>query len=64
MLSGNGENMPEMGMEAPVEISLLHNPFDEKDMREGQSTPALMDLKTAETSKREENQLSTSPGKL
>ncbi|KAK4801484.1 hypothetical protein SAY86_021971 [Trapa natans] len=60
--TGNSENLQEIEIEDPVEISLLHNAFDEQDLKDGQSTPVFIDLKTAEISKREENQLFTLPG--
>ncbi|KAK4767289.1 hypothetical protein SAY86_015039 [Trapa natans] len=61
-MTGNSEKIPEIETEDPVEISVLHNTFDEQDLRDGQSTPVFVHLKTAGTSKREENQLLILPG--
>lgn len=57
-MSGNSESIPEMKMKAPAD--------DERDLGDGQrgSISGLVDLKIAETSKRKENPLSASPGKL
>ncbi|XP_031396206.1 uncharacterized protein LOC116207423 isoform X1 [Punica granatum] len=60
----NGDNMPEMKLKAPPEVSLSDKSFDEGNLRDGQrgGRSGLVDLKMVEASKCTEKSYSASPG--